>query len=647
MYYEVIPTKVFRAGADVLTYSSEIPLKAGQIVEIPLGRSKIPGIVKTELEKPEFATKPILRTIYDEPLPSHLLNALLWLSEYYLCPLPVVANLFLPTGVLKVRKRNFKDADAGRRSVVKIPLNPAQKQALEALESVPTATKLLNGVTGSGKTNIYLKLAENTLKAQKSVILLVPEIALTSQLVQVFESTFGQTVTKIHSRQTEAERHLTWETILKADEKDPKIIIGPRSALLAPLKNLGLILIDEAHEQTYFQENPPKYSALRLASFIANDLKISCVQGTATPLVADYYLAKENNAVIKLTERAKKTAEKPEIKVIDLKNREKFLKNRYFSDDLLKAIKENLKSGHQTLIFHNRRGSAPLTICEKCGWQALCPNCFLPLTLHADSYELICHTCGAHQKIPKSCPECKNPELVHKGFGTKLLEEELKKLEKTAKIARFDADNTKSNSLDALYDEVKSGDIDIIIGTQTIAKGLDLPKLKTVGVVQADAGLSLPDYGAEEKTFQLLSQVIGRVGRGHLKDTEVFIQTYQPDHPVILNAISENYDDFSDYLLKKRKKAAFPPFYYLAKLTLTYKTETTVLKHLKTYYSLLKSDKNLKISAMTPAFHERTPRGYTWQIVIKSKNRKSLVNALKKLPENSNLHLVLDPPSLI
>ena len=208
MYYEVIPTKVFRAGADVLTYSSEIPLKAGQIVEIPLGRSKIPGIVKTELEKPEFATKPILRTIYDEPLPSHLLNALLWLSEYYLCPLPVVANLFLPTGVLKVRKRNFKDADAGRRSVVKIPLNPAQKQALEALESVPTATKLLNGVTGSGKTNIYLKLAENTLKAQKSVILLVPEIALTSQLVQVFESTFGQTVTKIHSRQTEAERTL-------------------------------------------------------------------------------------------------------------------------------------------------------------------------------------------------------------------------------------------------------------------------------------------------------------------------------------------------------------------------------------------------------------------------------------------------------
>ena len=653
MYYEVIPTKVFRAGADVLTYSSEVPLKIGQIVEIPLGRSKIPGIVKTEVEKPEFTTKPILRTVYDEPLPAHLLSAVSWLSDYYLCPLPIAANLFLPTGVLKTRRQNLASDRAtvrGSSVASQIPLNAAQKRALEALEHAQTATKLLHGVTGSGKTNIYLKLAENALKAGKSVILLVPEIALTSQLVEVFENTFKTTeILKIHSRQTEAERHLIWEKILKNDTETaaPQIVIGPRSALLTPVKNLGLILIDEAHEQTYFQESPPKYSALRLASFIAKTLDIPCVEGTATPLIQDYYLADQNNAVVTLTEKAKQTAKKPNIQIIDLKKRENFSKNRYFSTPLLNAIKTNLENGDQTLIFHNRRGSAPLTICENCGWQALCPNCFLPLTLHADSYELICHTCGNRQKVPKSCPDCGHPEIIHKGFGTKLLENELKKLFKTAKIARFDADNTKQNSLDTLYDQVKAGEIDIIIGTQTVAKGLDLPRLKTVGVVQADAGLSLPDYSAEEKTFHLLSQVLGRVGRGHQEATEAFIQTFQPDHPLVLAAIAESYADAYDYLIKKRQKSGFPPFYYLAKLTLTYKTEATVLKHLKIYYSLLRKNSNLRVLTPTPAFHERTPRGYSWQIIIKAKSRKKLLEALKNLPENNGAHLTIDPPSLI
>ena len=648
MYYEVIPTKIFRGGkADILTYSYKTPLKSGQIVEIPLGRAKTVGIVQRKAaKKPDFPTKPIIRPIYDEPLPPHILKSIAWLSNYYLCPSPVVANLFLPVGINKKRNKKSIDFIKNTKSNSEIKLNAAQKQALKDLTCVKTATKLLHGVTGSGKTNIYLKLTEETLTSGKSVILLVPEIALTSQLVEVFENTFKDTeILKIHSRQTEAERHLIWEKILRSNE--PQIIIGPRSALLAPVKNLGLILIDEAHEQTYFQESPPKYSSLRLASFVAKTLNIPCVEGTATPLVQDYYLATQNNAVITLKEKAKQTAEKPNVKIIDLKNRENFSRNRYFSNDLLNAIKANLENQHQTLIFHNRRGSAPLTICENCGWQALCKNCFLPLTLHADSYELICHTCGAHQKIPKSCPECNHPEIIHKGFGTKLLETELKKLFKNAKIARFDADNTKQNSLDILYDEVKSGNIDIIIGTQTIAKGLDLPKLKTVGVVQADAGLSLPDYGAEEKTFHLLSQVLGRVGRGHQTETESYIQTFQPDHPLVLAAVAEDYQKAYDYLLKKRQKSGFPPFSYLAKLTLTYKTEATVLKHLKTYHAMLAKNPHLKVSTPAPAFHERTPRGFSWQIIIRAKSRAKLLEALAALPENNGAHLVLDPPSLI
>ena len=337
----------------------------------------------------------------------------------------------------------------------------------------------------------------------------------------------------------------------------------------------------------------------------------------------------------------------PKITVIDFKNRENFTKNRYFSTPLLNQIEKNLENHHQTLIFHNRRGSAPLTLCEKCGWQALCPTCFLPLTLHTDAYKLLCHTCGYETKVPQKCPSCGALDVIHKGFGTKLLEQELKKLFKTAKIARFDADNTKEDTLDHRYDAVKNGDYDIIIGTQTIAKGLDLPNLTTVGVVQADSGLSLPDFAAEERTFHLLTQVLGRVGRGHLTEANAFVQTYQPDHPAITTAITENYQDFADYLLKKRQKTGFPPFKYLAKLSLTYKTEQTTLKNIQKYYQLLRKNSKITVSTPVPAFHERTSRGYTWELVIKSSNRKTLLFTLNTLPKSPNLHLTIDPPSLL
>ncbi|MBQ9019811.1 primosomal protein N', partial [Candidatus Saccharibacteria bacterium] len=574
----------------------------------------------------------------------HLLKSITWLSDYYLTPLPTVAQMALPKGLTKNRRKLPEPVPTPSKLPI-IPLNPAQKQALQALHACPTPTKLLHGVTGSGKTNIYLKLAQEALQAQKSTILLVPEIALTSQLVQVFENTFGGHITLIHSNQTESTRHQIWENLLISN--DPQIVIGPRSALFAPLKNLGLIIIDEAHESAYYQENTPKYSALRLASFIGSTTKTTVIQGTATPLIADYYLAHRLHSVIPLTTKAKTTAIKPTIKIIDFKSKTAFSKNRYFSTPLLTTIKTNLKNHRQTLIFHNRRGSAPLTLCEKCGWQALCPNCFLPLTLHTDNYQLICHTCGHQAKVPLSCPECKTPGIIHKGFGTKLLESELTQLFPTAKIARFDADNTKAQSLNTKYDAVKNGEIDIIIGTQTIAKGLDLKNLATVGVVQADAGLSLPDYAAEERTFHLLTQVLGRVGRGHIAEANAFIQTYQPDHPIIKYAINNDYISFYNYLIKKRQAAHLPPYRFLAKLSITYKTEKTTLSHIQNIEKLLRSHTNLEVSPPTPAFHERNNRGYTWQLIIKARSRTQLLGALKFLPKNSNTHLALDPPSLL
>lgn len=650
-FYEVIPSKAFRAGSDFLTYHSDLELSPGSIVTIPLGKSETTGIVFKKVKKEEinFKTKPISHLLYENPLPNHLLKSLLWLSDYYLTPLPTFSSLFLPNGVTKNRRKpkNPQKTTEEPKKLPLINLNPAQKMALEGLESSNKATKLLHGITGSGKTNIYLEMARKALLRNQSTILLVPEIALTSQLVKIFNETFGGHIILIHSRQTEAERHKIWEKILISTE--PLIVIGPRSALFAPLNNLGLIIIDEAHESAYYQDNSPRYSALRLASFMAKTLKISCILGTATPLVSDYYLAKTNSSLIALKQKAKKTAIPPKISVLDFSSREDFSKNRYFSNALLENISENLKNNRQTLIFHNRRGSAPLTICEKCGWQALCPNCFLPLTLHSDSFSLICHTCGFSMKTPNSCPNCHFPNIIHKGFGTKLLESELKKLFPSAKIARFDADNKKHESLDALYEEVKSGNINILIGTQTVARGLDLPLLASVGIIQADAGLSLPDFSAEERTFHLLTQVIGRVGRGHLDSASVFVQTFQPDSEIIKFALNSDYESFYEYSLKKRKKQGFPPFSYLAKITITYKTEKTTLKNIRNLYKTLSENnpKKVLISQPIPSFHEHTNSGYSWQLILRSPSRLALLELLKAVPSSPSTRIILDPPSLL
>lgn len=642
MFYEVIPSRIL-GNKPLLTYQSSHILKPGQVVRIPLGKSLTNGLVLHQVARPSFPTKTISKVLYDTPLPSHLLKITQFLNKYYLIPLPLTLSLLFPTGIHKNRRLRLPPQTKKPLQTPEIPLNLAQKTALKKILNAPESTKLLHGVTGSGKTNIYLKMAQITLKQQKSILVLVPEIALTSQLVQIFSDFFDQRVVLIHSRQTEAYRHQIWSQLLNSST--PKIIIGPRSALFTPIHNLGLIIIDECHEPSFFQENSPKYSALRIASFIAQTLKISCILGSATPLLQDYYLARSRKSLISLTQKAKHGTTSPKIKIIDSKNRDNFSKNRYLSTELLNSITKNLTTKQQSLIFHNRRGSAPLSLCETCGQEFLCPHCILPLTLHADTFQLICHTCGLKQLVPHSCPHCHSPHILHKGFGTKLLESELKKLFPKAKIARFDADNKKSETLDSLYDKVKSGHFDILIGTQTIAKGLDLPNLATVGIVQADAGLSLPDFTAEERVFTLLTQVIGRVGRGHLNQANVFIQTFRPDHPIIHFALNSNYLNFANYLLQKRRQGSFPPFFHLAKIDITMKTETIVLKKIQTLHHTLSQNHLLSLSAPTPVFHEHSSNGYTWQLLVRAKNRSTLLKALNNL--DSNFRLTLDPPSLL
>ena len=643
-YYLIAPAKTFHSSDNLLTYSSETPLKIGQIVEIPLGRQSTIGIVVKNTTQPDFDTKSITKIIYEQPLPKKLVDALFWLSSYYRCPLSTVIQAALPRGITK--NRRGKLLEAPNITPIDNPLNSAQRAAIRAIEENPANTILLHGITGSGKTNIYIELCARTLAKNQSVILLVPEIALTSQLVRNFQQHF-KNITLLHSNLTESLRHQLWEKILT--DNQPQVIIGPRSALFAPVQDLDLIIIDEAHEPAYHQEQNPKYSASLLAGKLAKT-----VLGTATPLISDYYLCKSHNAVVEINQLAIESDKHTSISVIDLKDHSDFTKSRILSNQLIESIKASLANHTQSMLFHNRRGTAPMTICDKCGWQALCPNCFLPLVLHADAFQMRCHTCARNLPVPTACPECKNASIHHKGFGTKLIEDELHRLFPSAKIARFDMDTDDDLKLTKIYDEVYRGDYDIIVGTQMIAKGFDFPRLTTLGIVQADAGLSLPDFSSEERTFQLITQVIGRAKRGH-QNSNIFIQSFQPDHPIISLASQSDYASFYNYLVQKRQQSKLPPYSFLLKLSVTYKTETATVKNIRTLYKkVIQTAKQLQIpenrivvSPPMPAFHERTSTGYTWQLVIKAKSRQNLLDIFDHLPKNNYLHYDFDPISLL
>ena len=643
-YYLIAPAKTFHNSDNTLTYASTEPLKIGHIVEIPLGKNTTIGIVSAKTSQPDFKTKEIIRVLYVEPLPKHLVKALFWLSDYYRCPLSTVVQAMLPRGITKKRRKLKADNSITVPKAPTNPLNAAQKRAIKEINQNPANTILLHGITGSGKTNIYIELAKQTIAQQKSVILLVPEIALTSQLVRNFQTHFNQVIL-LHSAQTEAVRHQLWEKSLQANQ--PHIIVGPRSALFAPVRDLGLVIIDEAHEPSYHQDQNPKYSALRLAAIMSKT-----ILGSATPLVTDYYICNRHKAIVELSELAVKNEKNADISVIDLKNRPNFTRSRLLSNQLIASIQDSLNNHTQSMIFHNRRGTAPLTICDHCGWQALCQNCLLPLVLHADKYQMRCHTCGRIYPVPTACPECKNTTIHHKGFGTKMLEEELRRLFPQANIARFDADTESGQQLTHIYDQVHAGEYDILVGTQMIAKGFDFPKLSTLGIAQADAGLSLPDYSSEERTFQLITQVIGRAKRGH-QNSHIFIQSYQPNHPLISFATQSDYISFYNYLLQKRKISSLPPYSFLLKISLTYKTERGAIlgaqKLNKKIIQFIHQHQLSQVSVTppTPAFHERTASGYTWQITLKAKTRKDLFAVFDSLDKTPYLHYDFDPITLL
>lgn len=661
-YYEVYVASARYQKQEPLTYASELNLQPGDIVVVPFGRVDALGFIHAEVTMPKFACKPVGRTIQDLKLPVQSRELYAWLQKYYPSGSGPTLQLFLPSTLLTKKAETLtlppKTTEVKKSSTtaqnlaevrppqVKLPrLTDEQVVALEQMARSEKPHYLLHGETGSGKTRVYIERTKACLAAGKSAVILTPEIGLTPQLAATFAEQFGDKVIIMHSNLTAKTRREYWLRIATSDE--PLIIIGPRSALFSPLKTIGLIVVDEFHEPAYKQEQVPRYQTVRVAAALAGLHKAEIIYGSATPPVADYYVAEKTGMpIIRMQGSARGNNNDVTIEISNLADKSGFTRHPFISNALLNAIEESLGKKEQVLVYLNRRGTARLVICQSCGWQALCPRCDLPLTYHGDGHHLRCHTCGYVGDAPLSCPVCNSTELQYRTMGTKALLETLHSFFPAATLQRFDTDLGVADRMDKHYENVHAGNVDILVGTQMLGKGLDLPKLGLVGVIAADTSLYMPDFTASERSYQLLHQVLGRVGRGHRKG-KVIIQTYVPDNPVLQAAIAKDYDSFYKAELIERKTFMFPPFCYLLKISVSRKTSASAEKTIRTLHHTLETTKlKLRLSDPAPSFYEHTHGLYHWQLVLKAKDRNELLKALKALP-NGNWTYDLDPANLL
>ncbi len=455
------------------------------------------------------------------------------------------------------------------------PLNPAQQRAFEDIRQNFREKNvcLLHGVTSAGKTEIYIHLIEEALKAGKQVLYLLPEIALTTQITERLKRVFGSRLGIYHSKFPDAERVEIWQKQLGAESYD--IILGVRSSIFLPFHNLGLVIIDEEHETTYKQQDPaPRYHARSSAIVLASMFKAKVLLGTATPSVESYFNATQGKyGLVELTERYK-DIQLPHIEVVDIKElaHQKRMQGP-FSPLLVKHIREALDKHEQVILFQNRRGFAPMIECRTCGWVPKCKNCDVSLTYHKGLNQLTCHYCGYTEQVPRSCPACGGVELINRGFGTERIEDDIKLIFPEAKVARMDLDTTRTRTAyERIIADFQQGKTDILIGTQMVSKGLDFDHVNVVGILNADTMLNFPDFRSYERAFQLMAQVAGRAGRKN-KQGLVILQTKSPDLPVIHQVVSNDYEQLYYDQLGERQLFRYPPFYRLIYVYLKHRKE--------------------------------------------------------------------------
>lgn len=644
-FYEVAPASRQYHGTTPLTYSSAALLQNGQIIVVKIRSRPSIAFIVGAVDKPDFKTSPIEEVLPPHLPPSHV-ALFSWLLEYYPAPLGIIAQQFLPMAASKDYTPTETKPQKPRIIAPPPPLTEEQAAAVEQI-TTKRGTSMLHGNTGSGKTRVYIELARKTLQQGKSVLILVPEIALSPQIVKSFEAHLTAQVHITHSGLTPAKRRKTWQDIVS--NTDPQVVIGPRSALFAPLDTIGLIVVDEFHETAYKQDQAPYYQSIRVASQLARHHQATLVMGSATPSIAEYYIAQQRNIpIIRMKQKAVSTS--PDLSSIAtiVNIRDSSEKTRYplISNTLLQSIKSALAKQEQILLFLNKRGSARVVLCQNCGWHATCDRCDLPYTYHGDTHRLQCHTCGKRQSPPSVCPECSSHDVFFKSPGTKAIVEAITHAFPDARIARFDKDNLKAERLETRHDEIMRGDIDILIGTQLLAKGHDLPRLSLVGILLAENELQFPDYTSSERSYQLMHQLIGRVGRGH-RAGSVVVQTYDPQNLAVQTAVRNySWEEFYEAQLAERQQYEFPPFVHMMKIEVTRARIQTVTSACDQIINFLStSGEPIRIGDPTPSFIEKRNNTWTWQIIVKSKQRSALTRLASTIPVKCIINL--DPTNLL
>ena len=553
--------------------------------------------------------------------------------------LRVLAEKGLVTIAPRAKRR---DPLAGRRLLPSkpLPLNKEQQAALGAIAELAARRKtqdggmsssralLLHGVTGSGKTEVYLQAIARELEAGRGAIVMVPEISLTPQTVQRFASRFGDTVAVLHSALSDGERYDEWHRIRSGAAR---VVVGPRSAVWAPVRDLGLIVVDEEHEPSYKQEDNPHYNARDVAVLRGAMEGATVVLGSATPSLESWANVQRGKYTLAEMKSRAGNGRLPSVTLVDMRGGESSPRSgAIFSQELLEAIRMRLDRGEQTMLFLNRRGYSRSAVCATCGRVGTCPQCGIPYTYHRADSCLRCHVCGRWATLPSTCPSCRASAFDFVGVGTQRAEAALAKCFPRARILRMDADSTsRKNTHDDILSTFRRGDADILLGTQMIAKGLDFPNVTLVGVLNADASLNMPDFRAAERTFQLLAQVSGRAGRAELPG-EVLIQSYDPQVPTIRAAASADFARFARDELKAREEAFLPPFCHLAVIGVKSKNLKLAGDWAVMYAESLKKlerKAGISVSDAMPASLEKADGWYRWQIVLRSKSAAALVHA--------------------
>lgn len=634
----------------------KLTVKVGTRVTVDFGRRTVTGFV-TEITDNEptvtYQLKEIKTSVDEEPIFNSLqVNLALWMEKFYLCSRGEALSAMIPNAKKDPRTAGFNYEDEFANS--KVNLTEDQQKAVDEILYSGKKNFYLYGITGSGKTEVFLTVAQKIIESGKQVIYLVPEITLSHQLANIVNARFDKKVAILHSGLTNAQRFKENKRIIN---DEVSLIIGARSAIFAPTNNLGLIIIDEEHESSYKSDSSPRYHARQIAQRLCSETGATLLMGSATPSLESIYMAKDPTKLqmIKLTKRVS-GGKLPTVRTINMLGEKNIL-----SAELISAINSTLSEKKQVILFLNRRGFNYNFHCNSCGFELSCPHCSVNLTYHKNKSAYICHYCGYQTKKPQSCPQCNSLDVSHYGFGTEKIEEEVRATFPNAIVSRLDTDVAQKKGVTKqTIDDFREGKIDILLGTQMVAKGLNFPHLKLVGIVLADSTLSIPDFRSSERTFDLIVQVSGRSGR--YDDTGlVLVQTLKPEAPAIHFAIKNQCQEFYDYELENRKLTAFPPFTRMVQLVFRGKDLQKVIEHSEyvgevfnqALSSYKKEGELFEIIGPCECPISKIALNYRHQILIRSTNPARLHSltskVLSSIKSNSKVYVEVDfdPLSLL